>query len=78
MREQTIEIPLKTGSIVTIFDDVDMDEEWGFMADTVFEDRVVQYVPQTRKLEFEKSDTTYAEFVELLDEYDSVQVVRSP
>lgn len=76
MTEQTIPIQLRVGSQVAVFDDVDIDQEGGFMASTVFEDTVTQYVPKTRKLAFADSDIGYAEFKELLEEYDSVQVVR--
>lgn len=73
--DQTIPVQLKVGSRVSIMEDVDMDPG-GFSASDVFHDTVVQYVPQTRKLEFAESDIGYAEFAELLNEYDSVQVVR--
>lgn len=76
MTEQTIEVPLRVGSQVSILYDVDIDSEGGFMASTAFEDTVTQYVPETNKLSFEESDIGYAEFQELLEEYDSVQVVR--
>lgn len=72
---QTIPVQLKVGSRVSIMEDVDMDDG-GFMASDVFHDTVTQYVPQTNKLEFENSDIGYAEFVNLLEEYDSVQVIR--
>jgi len=75
MTEQKIPVNLKVGSRVTILTDVRMDDG-GFSASTVFEDTVTQYVPKTRKLEFAESDIGYADFVELLDEHDSVQVVR--
>jgi hypothetical protein len=75
MADQTVPITLKVGSRVTILDDVDMDEG-GFAASTVFEDTVTEFVPQTKRLEFDESDIGYAEFEELLDEHDSVQIVR--
>lgn len=76
MTEQTIPIQLRVGSQVAVFDDVNIDQEGGFMASTVFEDVVEQYVPQTGLLRFEDSDIGLAEFKELLEEHDSVQVVR--
>jgi len=75
MTRQTIPVNLKVGSRVSILEDVDTDEG-GFIASTVFEDTVEQYVPQTRKLAFANSDIGYAEFEELLREHDSVQVIR--
>jgi len=75
MSEQKIPVNLKVGSQVSILTDVRMDDG-GFSASTVFEDTVTQYVPTTRKLSFAESEAGYAEFVELLDEHDSVQVVK--
>jgi hypothetical protein len=75
MKEQTIEVPLKVGSRVSILTDVDTDEG-GFVASTVFEDTVVTYNQDTNVLEFADSDIGYAEFMDLLDEHDSVQIVR--
>lgn len=75
MTEQTIEVNLKVGSRVSVLKDVDTDEG-GFMASTVFEDTVEQYVPQTGLLRFEESDIGLAEFKELLEQHDSVQVIR--
>lgn len=78
--EQTIPVNPRVGSWVTIFDDVDVDEDEqglaGFAGGAVFEDKVEQYVPETRKLRFEESDVGYAEFEKLLREHDSVQVIR--
>jgi len=75
MSEQTITVNLKVGSRVSILKDVDTDEG-GFMASTVFEDTVEQYVPQTGLLRFEESDIGLSEFKELLGQHDSVQVIR--
>ena len=75
MTEQTIPVNLKVGARVSVMKDVDMDEG-GFVASTVFEDTVEQYVPETRKLRFEESDIGYADFEELLREHDSVQVIK--
>lgn len=75
MTEQTIPIQLRVGSRVSILTDVRMDDG-GFTASTVFEDTVVQYVPQTCKLVFANSDIGFADFKKLLDEHDSVQVIR--
>lgn len=78
--EQTIEIGLKPGSWVSIMEDVDIEEGDGFVdgftASTVFEGKVERFVPETNRLEFEDSDMGYAEFMELVEEYDSVEVIR--
>lgn len=73
--EQTIEVPLMVGSRVTIYEDVDMDEDGGFAATPVYEATVEQYVEGTGKLVM-SDGTGLAELRELLDEYDSVQVMR--
>lgn len=73
--EQTIEVSLPVGSRVTVFDDVDMDDG-GFAGSVVFEGTVEQYSPDTRKLVFEDSTVGYSEFAELVDEYDSIQVIN--
>lgn len=75
MSEQTLEIDLRPGSRVSILTDVDMDPD-GFTAETVFEGTISRHIPQTRTLEFEENDMCYAEFLELVEEYDSIQVVR--
>lgn len=80
MSEQTVPVNLKVGSWVTVFEDVNIDEDAdglaGFAGSATFEDKVVQYVPDTRLLRFENSDMGYAEFEELLREHESVQVVN--
>lgn len=75
MREQTIEVPMKVGSRVSILTNVDMDAG-GSSGDIVFEDTVETYNQTTAKLVFEDSDIGLAEFERLLDEHDSVQVIR--
>lgn len=75
MIDQVISVQLRVGSRVSILTDVRMDDG-GFAASTVFEDTVVRYVPESNLLRFEDSDIGYAEFVDLLDEHDSVQIVR--
>lgn len=66
---------MKPGSRVAVLTDVDTDEG-GFTASTVFEDTVDRYIPETAKLEFENSDIGLAEFRDLLQEHDSVQVIK--
>lgn len=73
--DQTIEVPLKVGSRVSVLKDIDLEID-GYMATPVFEDTVVQYIPQTGKLVFDESDIGLPEFKELLEEYDSVEIVR--
>jgi len=77
---QSISVNLKVGSWVTVFDETDVDEDEkglaGFTGSPVFEDKVVQYVPETAKLRFAESDMGYADFTELLEQHDSVQVIR--
>jgi hypothetical protein len=75
MKEQTISVPLKPGARVSVMDEVDMDEG-GFTASDVFHDTVKTYVPETRKLEFEDSDIGYDEFVELVNNHSSFQVIK--
>ena len=75
MSEQKVPVNLKVGSRVSVMNVVDVEED-GFAAKDVFHDEVTQYVPETNKLEFAESDMGYAEFIDLLDKYDSVQVVK--
>ncbi len=80
MEKQTIPVQLRVGSWVTVFESVDVDEDdeglAGFSGSPAFEDKVEQYAPQTGLLRFEDSDIGRAEFESLLEEHDSVQVVR--
>jgi len=80
MQKQTIDVPLKVGSWVTVFGDIDTDEDSetiaGFAGDVVFEDKVVQYVPQTNKLVFAESDIGYADFCDILDDHKSTQIIH--
>lgn len=71
---QEISVPLEVGDRVTLFDEVDEDEG-GFAAGTMFEDTVEQYVPQTGLLRFEDSDIGRAEFKELLDKAEGIQII---
>jgi hypothetical protein len=72
--EQSIVIPLRVGDRVSLFDEVDTDEG-GFIAGTMFEDTVEQYVPQTGLLKFENSDIGRAEFNRLVEQAEGIQIV---
>lgn len=76
MKDQTIEIPLKVGSRVSILSDITIDQDGGFTASTIFEDTVAQYNPDTNKLAFEESDVGYAEFLSMVDEHHSIQIIQ--
>jgi len=71
---QEISVPLTVGDRVSLFDEVDA-EEGGFAAGTMFEDTVEQYVPDTGLLRFEDSDIGRAEFKQLLDEAEGLQII---
>lgn len=75
---QTIGVPLQVGSRVTLLEDVDVDDEGGSAASIMFEDHVDQYVPETGLLVFEESDIGRAEFHDLLDGADGVEIIRNP
>jgi hypothetical protein len=74
---QTIGVPLKVGSRVTLLTNIDIENNAeGSTAHVSFEDYVAQYVPQTGKLRFENSDIGRAEFIELLHEADGVETLK--
>jgi hypothetical protein len=73
---QTIGVPLKVGSRVTLFQDPDIDEEEGLAAVVSFEDYVAQYVPETGLLRFENSDIGRAEFISMVDEADGIEIIH--
>lgn len=72
---QEISVPFGVGDRVTLYSAVDMDKDGGFAGDVLFEDTVEQYNPQTGLLQFEDSDIGRAEFKELLDEAEGIQIV---
>jgi hypothetical protein len=72
---QEFSVPLRVGDRVTLFDEVDIDKDGGFVAGTMFEDTVEQYSPQTGLLRFENSDVGRADFKDLLDEAEGIQIV---
>lgn len=69
--EQTIDVPLKVGSRVTLI------RYGGHTEYIMFEDVVKQYVPDTGLLRFERSDYGRAKFIEMLQESDGVEI-REP
>lgn len=73
--EQRISVPITVGDRITLFEDVDMDEEGGFIASDLFEGTVERYNPSTGLLEFEENDVGRAEFLSLLDEAEGLQIV---
>ena len=73
---QTIQVPLEVGSRVTLYTDVDIDADEGLVASVSFEDYVAQYVPDTALLRFENSDVGRAEFIQMMEEADGVEIVK--
>lgn len=71
---QEISVPVTVGDRVSLFKDVDKDEG-GFIADTMFEDTISRYNPDTGLLRFENSDIGQAEFKEMLEEAEGIQIV---
>jgi hypothetical protein len=76
MSEKKIQIPLRVGSRVTLYEDVDIDSGEGLAASVSFEDYVAQYVPETGLLEFENSDVGRAEFIQMTEDADGVEIVK--
>lgn len=72
--EQEISVPLQVGDRVTLFTEVDMDNG-GFTADTMFEDTVAQYVPETGLLRFDDSDVGRARFESMIEGSSGIQIV---
>ena len=72
---QLISVPLRPGDRVTLLEDVDIDSEEGVVASVTFEDYVDQYVPDTGLLRFENSDVGRAEFIEMVDEADGIEIL---
>lgn len=75
LADNSIAIPIGIGDRVSLLEDIDVDEEGGFTAGTLFEDTVVTYNPKTALLEFEDSDVGKAEFESLVEEADGYQII---
>jgi hypothetical protein len=76
--EQKISVPLRVGDRVTLSKDVDIEDgAMGYTAIPFFEDYVAQYVPATGLLRFEDSDIGRAEFLELLEEAEGIEILTS-
>lgn len=73
---QHISVPLRVGSRVTLYEDVDIDSDEGLAASVVFEDYVAQYVPDTALLRFENSEVGRAEFIQMMEDADGVEIVK--
>ena len=75
LEQGRIAVRITVGDYITIFEDVDMDEEKGFVAGTLFEGTVDQYNSETGLLRFKENDVGRAEFESLVDEGDGIQVI---
>lgn len=73
--EQRISVPINAGDRITLLEDVDMDPCGSYSARDLFEGTVERYNPETGLLEFEESDVGLAEFMELMDEAEGIQIV---
>ena len=70
-----ITVSLSVGDRVELYEDVDIDSEEGATMSIIFSDYVSQYVPNTGLLQFEDSDIGRAEFLELVEESDGIEVL---
>ncbi len=75
MKQPTIDVPLKVGSRVVLTEDIDVDEEGGHTASIIYESTVEQHVPETNLLKM-SDGTELAEFRELLEEADGVEIIQ--
>jgi hypothetical protein len=73
---QSIEVMLPVGSRVTLLENVDIDEHEGSSGEILFEGYVNRFIPETGLIEFEDSDVGRIEFLSLLDEADSVEIIQ--
>jgi len=78
MDSQEITVPLESGARVTLLSDVSVEENAeGSTGTVLFEDYVERHVPETSLLEFEESDVGRVEFLSLLDEAESIEIIRN-
>lgn len=75
MKQPKIEVPLKVGSRVALLEDIDVDEHDGYAASIMYEATVEQYVPETRLLRM-SDGTQLAEFMELLEKADGIEIIQ--
>lgn len=74
---QTIGVPLKTGSRVTLMKDVDIEDDGtGSTASIMFEDYVERYVPETGLLRFSESDIGRAAFEDMLRDANGIEIME--
>lgn len=73
---QQISVPLQVGSRVVLYEDVDIDSDGGLAAGILFEDHVEQYVPSTALLRFEESDIGRAEFIDLVNKAEGIEILK--
>lgn len=76
MEEQTIELPLKPGSHVLLYRDIDMGEEGETLIATMYEARVERYVPDTGLLEM-SDGTGRTEFLSMVEEAVGYEIIES-
>jgi len=77
--EQDIQVPLPVGSRVVLYEDAEIERvngnDVGGVTSILFEGYVNRYVPDTGLLEFEDSDVGRADFLDLLQECDGIEVI---
>lgn len=72
-----ISVPLNVGDRVVLSKDVEIeDQAEGYTASVFFEGYVEQYVPETGLLRFEDADIGRAEFLDLLDESEGIEILE--
>ena len=75
MEPQTIPVPLKVGSRVVLYGDVDLEDE-GAAIDITYEATVEQHVPETALIRM-SDGTGRAELLRLIEEADGFEVIRN-
>lgn len=72
---QEISVPLHVGDRVTLYEDVDMGDDGGFIGTPLFEGTVTQYNPNTGLLRFEENNVGRAAFLDKLDGAEGIEIV---